>query len=280
MENKTIPYEDIRNQFASFLKTLDEIPFKFFFDNEKICPDKFAALFNYLVPTLPILSYVTMLKTENPDVTIPKHNNLVYRNIYYNVRTLEFNSWVGYYTEMDTSFNADFIIENNSIKNYCLMYKYLKVLKTCVLIIDDFFLMLDTPKNCFTPIYKDISSKTISILSKLVGFYGNYILAKSGHMGQYPADDMLYVFNPTVDRNNIVYNPFVVENANFPITADLTLARGGEGTNFLETIPRTRLNNVEARIVAEIIEGEIDRPLRDNAHRTATECMELLRAAT
>ena len=71
MENKTITYEDIRKQFTSFLKTLADIPFNSFFDNEKICPDKFAVLFNYLEPTLPILPYITMLRTENPYVTVP-----------------------------------------------------------------------------------------------------------------------------------------------------------------------------------------------------------------
>ena len=71
MENKTITYGDIKKQFASFLKILVETPFKFFFDNKEVCPDKFAVLFNYLEPTLPILSYITMLRTENPCVTIP-----------------------------------------------------------------------------------------------------------------------------------------------------------------------------------------------------------------
>ena len=71
MENKTITYGDIKKQFASFLKILSETPFNFFFDNEKICPDKFAVLFNYLEPTLPILPYITMLRTENPYVTVP-----------------------------------------------------------------------------------------------------------------------------------------------------------------------------------------------------------------
>ena len=62
MENKTITYGDIRKQFASFLKILADIPFKFFFDNKEVCPDKFAVLFNYLEPTLPILPYITMLR--------------------------------------------------------------------------------------------------------------------------------------------------------------------------------------------------------------------------
>ena len=68
MENRTITYVDIRKQFASFLKILSETPFKFFFDNKEVCPDKFAVLFNYLEPTLPILPYITMLRTENPYV--------------------------------------------------------------------------------------------------------------------------------------------------------------------------------------------------------------------
>ena len=71
MENKTITYEDIRKQFVSFLNILADIPFDFFFDNEKICPDKFAVLFNYLEPTLPILPYIPMLRTENPYIAVP-----------------------------------------------------------------------------------------------------------------------------------------------------------------------------------------------------------------
>lgn len=268
MKNKTIPYGDIRNQFAYFLKILDETPFKFFFDNEEICPDKFAVLFDYLEPTLPILPYITMLRTENPDVTVPFFSNNPFLGILINkknkegVKVISFNSWVGYYTEMNTSFNEDFIIENNTIKNYNLMYKYLTVLKNCVLIINDFFLILDIPKNYLNSIYQSTSKKTVSILSKLVGFYGNYILEKKGWIGQYPADNMVYVYNPTVDRNRnyMAYIPIVPENAIIPVTADLAPVRGGEGTNFFETIPRTRVNNVEARI--------------------ATECMELLRAAT
>lgn len=292
MENKTISYGDIRNQLAYFLKILDETPFKFFFDNEEICPDKFAVLFDYLEPTLPIPLYVTMLRTENPDVTVPFFSDSPFLSILDNkkgkdgVKVISFNSWVGYYSGMNTSFNADFIIENNATKNYSLMYKYLTVLQNCVLIINDFFLVLDTPKNYLNSIYLSISKKTNDILSKLVGFYGNYILEKKGWIGQRPTDNRIYVHNPAVDRNNRIYNPFVpvtavgTDNPLFPITADLAPIRGGEGTNFFETIPHTRFNDVEARIPAEIIEREFDRTLRDNAHRIATECAELLRAAT
>ena len=288
MENKTIPYGDIRNQFAYFLKVLDETPFKFFFDNEEICPDKFAVLFDYLEPTLPIPLYVTMLRTENPDVTVPFFSDSPFLSFLDNktkkdgVKVISFNSWVGYYSKTNTSFNEDFIVENNTTKNYKLMYKYLTVLQNCVLIINDFFLVLDAPRNYLNSIYQGTSKKTIDILSKLVGFYGNYILEKRGWIGQRPVDNRIYIYNPTVDRdrNNMAYIPIIPENANFPVTADLILARGGEGTNFFETIPYTRFNNVEARIPDEILDREIDRALRDNAHRTATECMELLRAAT
>lgn len=289
MENKTISYGDIRNNFAYFLKILVETPFKFFFDNEEICPDKFAVLFDYLEPTLPILPYITMLRTENPDVTVPFFLNNPFLDNKKNkdgVRVVSFNSWVSYYTGMNTSFNADFIVENNAIKNYSLMYKYLKALKNCVSIIDDFFLMLDAPKNYLNPIYKSISVKTIKILNELLGFYGNYILVKKKGISRYlTANDRIYIQN-TQPNTQIICNPFVpvtavgTNNPLFPVTADLTLARGGEGTNFFETIPHTRFNNVEARILAEIFDREIDRALRDNAHRTATECMELLRAAT
>lgn len=289
MENKTISCGDIKNQFAYFLKILVETPFKFFFDNEEICPDKFAVLFDYLEPTLPILPYITMLRTENPDVTAPFFLNNPFLDNKKNkdgVRVVSFNSWVGYYTGMNTSFNADFIVENNAIKNYSLMYKYLKSLKNCVSIIDDFFLMLDAPKNYLNPIYKSISAKTIKILNELLGFYGNYILVKKKGISRYlTANDRIYIQN-TQPNAQIICNPFVpvtavgTNNPLFPVTADLTLARGGEGTNFFETIPHTRFNNVEARIPAEILDREIDRALRDNAHRTATECMELLRAAT
>lgn len=268
MENKTIPYGDIRNQFAYFLKILDETPFKFFFDNEKICPDKFAVLFDYLEPTLSILPYITMLRTENPDITIPFFPNNPFLGILVNkknkdgVKVISFNSWVGYYTEMNTSFNEDFIVENNTTKNYNLMYKYLTVLKNCVLIINDFFFILDTPRNYLNSIYQSTSKKTVRILSELVGFYGNYILEKEGWIGQYPTNNLIYIHNSQPNAQ-IIYNhsPFVTENVNFPITADLTLARGGEGTNFFETI-------------------QFDRTLRENAHRVVAECAELLRTAT
>lgn len=292
MENKTIAYGDIRKQFASFLKILADTPFKFFFDNKKVCPDKFAVLFNYLEPTLPILPYITMLRTENPYVTVPFFVNNPFFDYEKNrdgLKIIKFNSWVGYYTGMNTSFNADFIIKNNAIKNYSLMYKYLKVLKNCVSIIDDFFLMLDTPKNYLNPIYKSISAKTIKILNELLGFYGNYILVKNGNIGWYPVNDRLYdriYIQDTQPNTQIVYNPFVpvtavgADNPLFPITADLAPIRGGEGTNFFETIPHTRFNNIAAEIIGGEIEREFDRTLRDNAHRTVAECTELLRTAT
>lgn len=287
MENKTITYGDIRKQFASFLKILVEIPFNSFFDNEKICPDKFAVLFNYLEPTLPILPYITMLRTENPDVTVPFFVNnpfFDYKKNKDGLKIIKFNSWVGYYTEMNTSFNADFIVKNDAIKNYSLMYKYLKALKNCVTIIDDFFLELDAPKNYLNPIYKSISVKTIKILTELMGFYGNYILVKKKGVSQYTANNRIYIHNTQPDTQ-IIYNPFVpvtavgTNNPLFPVTADLTLARGGEGTNLFETIPR--INNIAAEIIGwREIEGESGRLLRDNAHRTVAECTELLRTAT
>ena len=292
MENKTITYGDIRKQFASFLKILADTPFKFFFDNKKICPDKFAVLFNYLEPTLPILPYITMLRTENPYVTVPFFVNNPFFDYEKNrdgLKIIKFNSWVGYYTGMNTSFNADFIFINNAIKNYSLMYKYLKVLKNCVSIIDDFFLMLDTPKNYLNPIYKSISAKTIKILNELLGFYGNYILVKNGNIGRYPVNDRLYdriYIQDTQPNTQIVYNPFVpvtavgADNPLFPITADLAPIRGGEGTNFFETIPHTRFNNIAAEIIGGEIEREFDRTLRENAHRVVAECTELLRTAT
>lgn len=270
MENKTISYEDIRKQFASFLKILADIPFNSFFDNEKICPDKFAVLFNYLEPTLPILPYITMLRTENPYITVPFFVNnpfFDYKKNNDGLKIIKFNSWVGYYTEMNTSFNADFIVKNDAIKNYSLMYKYLKVLKNCVLIIDDFFLTLDAPKNYLNPIYKSISVKTISVLNELMGFYGNYILVKKKGVNRYlTANDRIYIQN-TQPNTQIIYNPFVpvtavgTDNPLFPVTADLTLARGGGGTNLFETI-------------------QFDRTLRENAHRVVAECTELLRTAT
>ena len=284
MENKTITYEDIRKQFASFLKILADTPFKFFFDNKKVCPDKFAVLFNYLEPTLPILPYITMLRTENPYVTVPFFVNNPFFDYEKNkdgFKIIKFNSWVGYYTGMNTSFNADFVVKNDAIKNYSLMYKYLKALKNCVSIIDDFFLELDAPKNYLNPIYKSISTKTIKILNELLGFYGNYILVKKKGVSRYLSNDRIYIqgFQPNTP---VVYNPFVpvtavgTDNPLFPVTADLTLARGGEGTNLFETIPHTRFNN----IAAEIIGRNFDRTLRENAHRAVAECTELLRAAT
>lgn len=292
MENKTIPYEDIRKQFVSFLKILVEIPFNSFFDNEKICPDKFAVLFNYLEPTLPILPYITMLRTENPCVTVPFFMNNPFLDDKKNkdgIRIINFNSWVGYYTGTNTSFNADFIVKNDAIKNYSLMYKYLKALRNCVSIIDDFFLMLDAPKNYLNPIYKSISAKTIKILNELLGFYSNYILVKKKGISRYPANGRLYdriYIRDTQLNAQVVYNPFVpvtavgTDNPLFPVTADLTLARGGEGTNFFENIPHSRFNNAETRIATEIIEREFDRTLRENAHRVVAECTELLRTAT
>ena len=275
MENKTITYEDIRKQFVSFLKILADIPFDFFFDNEKICPDKFAVLFNYLEPTLPILPYITMLGTENPYVAVPFFVNNPFFDYEKNkdrFKTIKFNSLGGYYTGMNTSFNADFIVKNDAIKNYSLMYKYLKVLKNCVSIIDDFFLMLDAPKNYLNPIYKSISAKTVKILNELLEFYGNYILVKKKGISRYPANDRIYI-QDTQPNTQVVYN--FDDNPLFPITADLTLARGGEGTNLFETI-----NNIAAEIIGGEIEREFDRTLRDNTHRTVAECTELLRTAT
>ena len=280
MENKTITYEDIRKQFVSFLKILADIPFDFFFDNEKICPDKFAVLFNYLEPTLPILPYITMLRTENPYVAVPFFVNNPFFDYEKNkdrFKTIKFNSLGGYYTGMNTSFNADFIVKNDAIKNYSLMYKYLKVLKNCVSIIDDFFLMLDAPKNYLNPIYKSISAKTVKILNELLEFYGNYILVKKNGISRYPANDRIYdrIYIQDFQPNTqVVYN-FDGNNPLFPITADLTLARGGEGTNLFETI-----NNIAAEIIGGEIEREFDRTLRENAHRVVAECTELLRAAT
>ena len=275
MENKTITYEDIRKQFVSFLKILADIPFDFFFDNEKICPDKFAVLFNYLEPTLPILPYITMLRTENPYVAVPFFVNNPFFDYEKNkdrFKTIKFNSLGGYYTGMNTSFNADFIVKNDAIKNYSLMYKYLKVLKNCVSIIDDFFLVLDAPKNYLNPIYKSISAKTVKILNELLEFYGNYILVKKKGISRYPANNRIYI-QDTQPNTQVVYN--FDDNPLFPITADLTLARGGEGTNLFETI-----NNIAAEIIGGEIEREFDRTLRENAHRVVAECTELLRAAT
>lgn len=287
MENKIIACGDIRKQFASFLKILVDVPFNSFFDNEKICPDKFAVLFNYLEPTLPILPYITMLRTENPYVTVPFFMNNPFFDYEKNkdgLKIISFCNWVGYYTG-STSFNEDFIVKNDTIKNYRLMYKYLNALKNCVSIIDDFFLMLDAPKNYLNPIYKSISVKTIKILTELMGFYGNYILVKKKGVSRYLANDRLYI-RDTQPNTPVIYNPFIpvtavgTDNPLFPVTADLTLARGGEGTNFFETIPHTRFNNIAAEIISGDIEGEFDRTLRENAHRVVAECTELLRAAT
>lgn len=287
MENKTIAYRDIRKQFASFLKILVDVPFNSFFDNEKICPDKFAVLFNYLEPTLPIFPYITMLRTENPYVTVPFFMNNPFFDYEKNkdgLKIISFCNWVGYYTG-STSFNEDFIVKNDTIKNYSLMYKYLKALKNCVSIIEDFFLMLDAPKNYLNPIYKSISVKTIKILTELMGFYGNYILVKKKGVSRYLSNDRLYI-RDTQPNTPVIYNPFIpitavgTDNPLFPVTADLTLARGGEGTNFFETIPHTRFNNIAAEIISGDIEGEFDRTLRENAHRVVAECTELLRAAT
>ena len=287
MENKIITCGDIRKQFASFLKILVDVPFNSFFDNEKICPDKFAVLFNYLEPTLPIFPYITMLRTENPYVTVPFFMNNPFFDYEKNkdgLKIISFCNWVGYYTG-STSFNEDFIVKNDTIKNYRLMYKYLNALKNCVSIIDDFFLMLDAPKNYLNPIYKSISVKTIKILTELMGFYGNYILVKKKGVSRYLANDRLYI-RDTQPNTPVIYNPFIpvtavgTDNPLFPVTADLTLARGGEGTNFFETIPHTRFNNIAAEIISGDIEGEFDRTLRENAHRVVAECTELLRAAT
>lgn len=275
MENKTITYEDIRKQFVSFLKILADIPFDFFFDNEKICPDKFAVLFNYLEPTLPILPYITMLRTENPYVAVPFFVNNPFFDYEKNkdrFKTIKFNSLGGYYTGMNTSFNADFIVKNDAIKNYSLMYKYLKVLKNCVSIIDDFFLMLDAPKNYLNPIYKSISAKTVKILNELLEFYGNYIFGEKEGYKSIFSNDRIYI-QDTQPNTQVVYN--FDDNPLFPITADLTLSRGGEGTNLFETI-----NNIAAEIIGGEIEREFDRTLRENAHRVVAECTELLRAAT
>lgn len=287
MENKIIACGDIRKQFASFLKILVDVPFNSFFDNEKICPDKFAVLFNYLEPTLPIFPYITMLRTENPYVTVPFFMNNPFFDYEKNkdgLKIISFCNWVGYYTG-STSFNEDFIVKNDAIKNYSLMYKYLKALKNCISIIEDFFLMLDAPKNYLNPIYKSISVKTIKILTELMGFYGNYILVKKKGVSRYLSNDRLYI-RDTQPNTPVIYNPFIpvtavgTDNPLFPVTVDLTLARGGEGTNFFETIPHTRFNNIAAEIISGDIEGGFDRTLRENAHRTVAECTELLRTAT
>ena len=138
--------------------------------------------------------------------------------------------------------------------------------------------MLDAPKNYLNPIYKSISAKTVKILNELLEFYGNYILVKKKGISRYPANDRIYIqdFQP---NTQVVYN-FDGNNPLFPITADLTLDRGGEGTNLFETIRPTRFNNIAAEIIGGEIEREFDRTLRENAHRVVAECTELLRAAT
>ena len=221
-----------------------------------------------------------MLRTENPYVAVPFFVNnpfFDYEKDKDGFKTIKFNSWVSYYTGMNTSFNADFIVKNDAIKNYSLMYKYLKVLKNCVSIIEDFFLMLDAPKNYLNSIYKSISAKTVKILNELLEFYGNYILVKKKGISRYPANDRIYI-QDTQPNTQVVYN--FDDNPLFPITADLTFARGGEGTNLFETIRPTRFNNIAAEIIGGEIEREFDRTLRENAHRVVAECTELLRAAT
>ena len=127
-------------------------------------------------------------------------------------------------------------------------------------------------KNYLNPIYKSISAKTVKILNELLEFYGNYILVKKKGISRYPANDRIYI-QDTQPNTQVVYN--FDDNPLFPITADLTLARGGEGTNLFETI-----NNIASEIIGGEIEREFDRTLRENAHRVVAECIELLRAAT
>lgn len=98
-----------------------------------------------------------------------------------------------------------------------------------------------------------------------MGFYGNYILVKKKGVSRYSANDRIYI-QSTQLNTQVIYNLIPVtavgtDNPLFPVTADLTLARGGEGINFFETI-------------------QFDRTLRDNARRTVAECTELLRTAT
>lgn len=284
MENKIIPYEDIINQFASFLKTLDEIPFGFFFDNEEISLDKFAVLFDYLKPTLPLLSYITMLRTENPDVTFDDVNNLNF--IFFDtklsstgLKVIKFNNWVGFYSDMVTSFNKDFVISKNNLKNYNLMYKYIIRLKNCVRIIDDFFLVLDIPKNHLTSIYKTISDKALKVLIKLTGFFGNYIMEKKGCIGPFDRNNTIYVRNP--ETHDIIYNPFTVENQNLPTPteADLGAIRGGTG-NPIVFIPQTRANIIAQRM-ATIYERQEGQRLRAQQERVVEETLDiLLRTAT
>lgn len=118
-----------------------------------------------------------------------------------------------------------------------------------------------------------------------MGFYGNYILVKKKGVSRYSANNRIYIHNTQPDTQ-VIYNPFVpvtavgTNNPLFPVTTDLTLARGGEGTNLFETIRPTIFNNIAAEIIGGEIEGEFDRTLRENAHRVVAECIELLRTAT
>lgn len=282
MENKTIPYEDIRKQFASYLRIVDEIPFGFFFDNEEISLDKFAVLFDYLKPTLPLLSYVTMLRTENPDVTFVDNLNFIFFDTKLSstgLKVIKFNNWVGFYSDMVTSFNKDFIISQNNLKNYSLMYKYIIRLKNCIRIIDDFFLVLDTPKNYLTHIYKNLSDKALRALIKLTGFFGNYIMEKKGNIGPFDRNNTIYIHNP--ETHEIIYNPLTTENQNLPTPteADLEAIRGGMG-NPMAFIPQTRANIIAQRMVT-IYERQESQRLRAHQERMAEECLNiLLRTAT
>lgn len=282
MENKTIPYEDIRKQFASYLRIVDEIPFGFFFDNEEISLDKFAVLFDYLKPTLPLLSYVTMLRTENPDVTFVDNLNFIFFDTKLSstgLKVIKFNNWVGFYSDMVTSFNKDFIISQNNLKNYSLMYKYIIRLKNCIRIIDDFFLVLDTPKNYLAHIYKNLSDKALRALIKLTGFFGNYIMEKKGNIGPFDRNNTIYIHNP--ETHEIIYNPLTTENQNLPTPteADLEAIRGGMG-NPMAFIPQTRANIIAQRMVT-IYERQEGQRLRAHQERTAEECLNiLLRTAT
>lgn len=238
MENKVIPYEDIKKQFETYLNVINKIPFGFFYDNEEISPDKFAVLFDYLKPTLPLLSYVTMLRTENPDVSAPNRGNFTFfvnKPNLNGLKIIKFNTWVGYYSEMNTSFNEDFVVSTNPLKNYNLMYRYIVRLKNCVRIIDDFFVMFDRPKDYLAPIYQDISERT---LIKLTDFFGNYLMEKNDKIRAYPRN-AVYVYDPDNER---VCNPFVIENHNFPCHADMSAVRGEVGTNYFQAIPQTRFN--------------------------------------
>lgn len=239
MENKTISYKDIQKQFETYLDIVNRIPFGFFYDNEEICPDKFAVLFDYLKPTLPLLSYVTMLRTENPDVTAPNYGNFAFfacKTSLDNLKVIKFNTWIGYYSEMITSFDKDLTVSLNSLKNYNLMYKYIVRLKNCVRVIDDFFLIFDRNTDYLAPIYKDIAGKNMKTLIRLKGYFGNCISSKNGWIEPFQnRHDRIDIRTP--DTHNIIYNPFTIENQNLPCHADLNAVRGGTGTNFLATIP-------------------------------------------